>query len=123
MAFAEFKEYADDLVSQNYLQSEIQTAFNDFVTATIDLSKSSGCPVTLDQIRDHLLNEVLGPENDDDRWNAFLRKLISRLRIVDPDNQIFKTMSFGSGGNEAFSSGLQDVVKSALKREESQKNK
>jgi len=122
MAFAEFKEYADDLVSQNYLQSEIQTAFNDFVTATIDISKSSGTPVALDEIRDYLLNEVLEPESDDDRWNAFLRKLIARLRIVDPDNQIFKTMSFG-GGNEGFSSGFQDVVKSALKREESQKKK
>lgn len=122
MAFADFRKYADELVSQNYLQSEIQTAFNDFVTATIDLSKSAGHPVTLDEIRDYLLDEVLDPESDDDRWNAFLRKLISRLRIVDPDNQIFKTMSFG-GGNEAFSSGFQDVVKSALKREESQKKK
>ncbi|MEE3372961.1 MAG: hypothetical protein VX346_26750 [Planctomycetota bacterium] len=122
MASADFRKYADELVSEDYLQSEIQTAFNDVVTATIDLAKSSGHPVTLDEVRDYLLNEVLAPESDDDHWNAFLRKRIALLKIVDPDTQIYKTMSFG-GGDERLSSGLHDVVKSALKREESQKKK
>jgi hypothetical protein len=122
MSFAEFRTYAEELLEQNYLQSEVQTALNDFVTTIIDISKTSGHSLTLDEVRDYLLDEVVAEEADDDRWNGLLRKLISRLRIVDPDNQIFKTMSFGGSG-EAFASGFQDVVRSALKREDSQKNK
>lgn len=120
MSNREAIRFSSDVVRSLRLQEQLQSQLNELLTAVADLARQKDLQIKVEELAEFIAGGVLGesPEeaaDADHEWNQLLGSMLKRVKVQDPNHQMFKTMSVGSM-ESGLSSELQAAVEAARRR-------
>lgn len=120
MAYSNAIRFSLDLLESPRVQSEVQTALNECLTAIVDLARQQDCQFTVEELGAYLSESLFkAGADDDDVLSSLFANMLARAKVQDPNHQMFKTMSVGSleGG---LSPEVMAAINAAKKKQDSQ---
>ena len=102
MSYSDAIRFGLDLPQKPRLQSELQEALNECVTQLVEIARANGTDISVRDAGEYI-SQHLFPDPDpapDDRLNLVFSGMLKRVKVQDPNNRMFKTMSVGTMDGE-----------------------
>lgn len=116
--------FANELLGGAAGQRDLQSAVNDFASSLVDAGQKRGFEFTVEELG-AFLTQVFVPDgsspetpaHDRRSWMPVITKLLSELRVSNPDHKMFQTMTFDSVGGQ---DGLEELLAQAASNQAAQ---
>lgn len=110
VSYREALRFSVDLEKRPGLQSELQGGLNELLTAVVEIGRSQGANFSVQELGEYLARHLFPDEICEiDPLNRISAGMLHRVKIEDPNNRMFKTMSVGS-----LDGGLSPEVQAAV---------
>ncbi|MFK7821785.1 MAG: hypothetical protein AB8G99_23950 [Planctomycetaceae bacterium] len=101
---------------------DLQNAVNDFASSLVDAGQKRGFEFSVEELGEFLSATFFpdgatpeSPEYDRRQWASVIQKVLTDLRVSNPDHKMFQTMSFDStDGGDAH---LRELLEQAAKNQ------
>ncbi len=112
-------QLATNIRNSERFQGEIQPYFNKFASSIAELAQRDGCEFTVEELG-HFLAETMFPDgpSTDNQWDQMLYRMLNKIRIVDSQHRMFKTMAAGS-----VEGGLTPEMEAAIEKAKARQRK
>ena len=114
--------FANTLLKDSGAQRDLQTAVNDFASGLVDVGSKRGFDFSVEEIGEFLTATFFpdgstpdNPAADRRQWAPIIQKMLTELRVSNPDHQMFQTMAFDSLDDDGDLKALLEQAKQTQK--------
>lgn len=101
-------QFAQSVLSNKATQRELQKVMNDLASSVAEIGQNDGCQITVQDVGQFLMTTFFpdgstpdSPVYERRQWLPIIQGMLTQLKVSNPDNKMFQTMSFDNVDDES----------------------